>query len=153
MTLRTALLLCLLLSATACHHRPAPSLSFFEQRALSRKLADARQALTAQQLTRATALLSEIAAAPGIAGITDEALMSLALLQLRSGQERDTAQALRTMERLGKEYPESHWTPLAAPLAELVSRSQDLARDNRTLRQNIQKIKELELELEHPPGR
>lgn len=148
MIMRIAFLLFLLLPVTACQHRPGGSLSFFQQHALSRKLDSAKEALMARQFAQATLLLTEIAAAPGTPGITDEALVRLALLQLRSGQERDTAQALRSIERLGKEFPNSHWTPLAAPLADLVNRNQSLTRDNRTLRQNIQKIKELELELE-----
>jgi outer membrane protein assembly factor BamD (BamD/ComL family) len=148
MIVRIALLLILLLPVTACQTIP-----FTREQALSHKLAEAQKALRSRQLTRATALLSEVTAAPGTPGITDEALIRLALLQLRGGQERDLALALRSLERLAKEYPDSHWTPLADPLADLVSRSQSLARDNRTLRQNIQKIKELELELEQNPTR
>ena len=152
MNIRLALLLFLLLPASACQHLPAETLPFFRQQALARKLDDAKEAITARQFAQATVLLTEIAAAPGTPGITDEALVRLALLQLRSGQERDTTQALRTIERLGREYPHSHWTPLVAPLADLVSNGQALAKDNRTLRQNIQKIKELELELEKNPA-
>jgi hypothetical protein len=152
MTLRITLALFLLLSATGCHHRQADSLPFFREQALSRKLDDAREALRARQFSRATTLLSEIVASPGTPGITDEALLRLALLQLRSGQERDTGQALRSLERLAKEFPGSHWTPLAAPVADLVNRNTSLTMDNRTLRQNIQKIKELELELEKNPA-
>jgi outer membrane protein assembly factor BamD (BamD/ComL family) len=159
MILRIALIV-LLLSATACHQRLPDSLSFFGQWGLSARLADARQALQERQYSQAMALLTEITAAPGVAGITDEALARLALLHLRGGQERDQAQALRLIERLAKEYPESQWTPLAAPVADLVNRNQSLnrenqslTRDNRTLKQNIQKIKDLELQLEQAPGR
>jgi FtsZ-binding cell division protein ZapB len=173
MILRIALIV-LLLSATACHQRLPDSLSFFGQWGLSARLADARQALQERQYSQAMALLTEITAAPGVAGITDEALARLALLHLRSGQEADQAQALRAIERLAKEYPESQWTPLAAPVADLVNRNQSLNRDNqsltrenqslnrdnqslnrenRTLKQNLQKIKDLELQLEQAPGR
>jgi outer membrane protein assembly factor BamD (BamD/ComL family) len=160
MTPRIALMLLVLLSATACHQRLPDSLPFFGQRSLSARLADAREALQERQYSQAMALLTEIAAAPGVAGITDEALARLALLHLRGGQERDQAQALRLIERLAKEYPESQWTPLVAPVADLVNRNQSLnrenqslTRDNRTLKQNIQKIKDLELQLEQAPGR
>jgi cell division protein FtsB len=77
--------------------------------------------------------------------------------------------AQQSIERLRKEYPSSSWTGMAAPLAELLTATTELRRQNRTLknqnqslsrenqslskeaqelRQNIEKLKRLDLELE-----
>lgn len=104
-------------------------------------------------------------AAP-VAGITDEALFRLTLLQFAEEcGGKGTPQTLALLERLKKEYPASPWTHQAAPLAaclsgkgsrekerehinQLVRENRELARENRELRQNIERLKNLDFEIE-----
>jgi hypothetical protein len=110
----------------------------------------------------AEGLLSAICAGRGVAGVTDEALFRLSLLQLGSGQEKNgVTQALHNLERLKKEYPASSWIPLSAGLADFLASADEvrqqnrklkelnsnLTKENKDLSQSIEKLKTLELEL------
>jgi len=144
----------------------------------SHRLRSARQERLAQAVSlmgkghteKAAAILSEIVAAPGIPGITDEALFRLGLLSVPPDLERDEIFiALKHLERLQKEYPVSPWAYQAAPLTDFLSgvprriqattelRRQiktlkdlnlSLTRENKEMKLNIEKIKALDLELE-----
>lgn len=121
------------------------------------------QAVTLLEIGRtagAVRLLTEISKEKPVKGITDEALFRLGLLSLRQGGENDTA--LTFLTRLQKEYPMSPWTRNAAPVLEVVTQheelrhqnrnlknaNQTLAKENKELLQNIEKLKSLDLELE-----
>jgi hypothetical protein len=140
--------------------------------AQERKLAAAVELQKEGNLSSAIKSLAALCAEPGVPGVTDEALFRLSLLYLKNGLENDkgTPQlAQQSIERLRKEYPSSSWTGMAAPLAELLTATTELRRQNRTLknqnqslsrenqslsreaqelRQNIEKLKRLDLELE-----
>lgn len=107
-------------------------------------------------------LLVAVCAEPGVPGVTDQALFRLSLLRLKAGQEKNsTEQAGHYLERLQREYPASSWLPHAATLNELLASMDNmqqqrknvketnlsLAKENRELRQSIEKLKNLELEL------
>jgi hypothetical protein len=107
-------------------------------------------------------LLAGICAEKGVQGVTDEALFRLSLLRLDAAQPGDDVPlALQDLRRLRKEYPSSAWTPLAALLAGYLTSTEDvkqqeaklkemnssLAKENKELRQRLEKLKNLELEL------
>ncbi|RII31759.1 MAG: hypothetical protein CXR30_02830 [Geobacter sp.] len=106
-------------------------------------------------------LLERICEAPSVGGVTDDALFRLSLLNLRD----DSAKSQALLERLRNEFPRSIWTYQAAPLASYLSgiktlrdRQREmktlrdlnlsLSRDNRDLRQTIERLKNLDIELE-----
>jgi hypothetical protein len=122
----------------------------------NRKLESAREKLAAEDRNAAASIFTEIVNAPPEKGVTDEALFQLALLQLKPNQERDgIPQAQRLLERLQHEFSDSPWSTQAAQLLELFGKfrstkehSSTLLRENRELRQSIQKLKDIDLELE-----
>lgn len=108
--------------------------------------------------TAAGKLLTTICREKPTAGVTDEALFRLALLQLRTDREL----AATSLGRLLKEYPGSPWARTAPPVLDMVEQNEDLRNQNKALKginqaltkenkellQNIEKIKHLDLELE-----
>jgi len=127
-----------------------------------RKLAKAVTLLKDRKTAEATALLTAICSENGVPGVTDEALFRLSLLRLGSIQEKNgVTQAQHDLERLKKEYPSSSWTPLASSLSEFLSSADDvrqqdrklkdlnlsLTKENKELRESIEKLKNLELEM------
>ena len=110
-------------------------------------------------------LLERVVEASPIKGITDEAYFRLALLSLRDEGGKGTARAQILLERLANEFPQSIWTRQAEPLSfylQGVKTTRDrqrelrtlrelnlsLSRDNRDLRQTLERLKNLDLELE-----
>lgn len=100
-----------------------------------------------------------------LAGITDEALFRLAILNLRDENGKGDTRARKLLERLSSGYPAGSWAHQAAPLlgyiqetANLRARTRELknlrnqnlslSRDNKELRQNFERLKDLDLELE-----
>lgn len=149
----------LVLSGCATLTRPGGA---FYASAQENKLNRAVTLLKQGKTSAAEGLLSAICTGPGIAGVTDEALFRLSLLQLGSGQEKNGGnKALRNLERLQKEYPASSWTPLAAGMTDFLASADDarqqnrklkeqnlsLTKENKDLHQSIDKLKNLELEL------
>lgn len=129
----------------------------------SRNLAAATALLEKGDRPGAIGKLTAIVASPGVPGITDEALVRLALLTLRSPTEREgSSQALQLLRRLKKEYPTSPWTLQAAALTEVLAAADEMKRQNRhyrtvnqsltgeinELKQSIDQLKRLEQELE-----
>lgn len=105
-----------------------------------------------------------IADAPRI-GVTDEALFRLSLLYLREDGGKGPVRTQELLERLLMEFPRSTWAHQGAPLAAyltgvrtLKDRQREvktlkelnlsLSRDNREMRQSIERLKSLDLELE-----
>ena len=124
----------------------------------------------------AAQILSHIANEPFEPGITDEALFRLSLLHLGSVRESsDMTLTLKELKQLASKYPRSSWTPMSLRITGLLtsmddtlrnniklkkvnlSLSQDnsrlkesnlsFAKENTELRKNMEKLKNLELEL------
>lgn len=134
------------------------------------KLEQALRQIDRGNTERAIADLKSIAAAPGVAGITDEALFRLGLLSVPSDLNREElSNAVAYLERLQKEYPVSIWATQASSLTDFLSgiprriqattelRRQirtlkdlnlSLTRENKEMKLNIEKLKTLDLELE-----
>lgn len=110
-------------------------------------------------------LFERVLEEPSRSGVTDEALFRLSILYLREDASKGTVRAQELLERLKKEFPRSLWTHQAAPLGvylagvkTLRDRQRDvktlkehnlsLSRDNREMRQSIERLKALDLELE-----
>jgi hypothetical protein len=102
---------------------------------------------------------------PSRIGITDEALFRLSVLYLRDDGSKGTVRALELLERLKHEFPRSIWTRQAAPLVVYLAGTKTLRelrhevnslkelnltlnRENRDLRQSMERLKSLDLELE-----
>jgi uncharacterized protein YceK len=130
-----------------------------------RRYAGALQYLMQGKEREAVGLLEQVVAGKALPGVTDEALFRLALLRLRDEGGKGDVQAQTVLTRLKKEYPRSIWTRQAAPLTtylagvgalrdsqrelkNLRERSQSLIRDNKELRQSLERLKDLDIELE-----
>ena len=134
----------------------------FHRYGQEKKLDKAVTLLKDGKISEATKLLTAICSESGVPGVTDEALFRLSLLRLESIQEKNgTLKAQHDLERLQKEYPSSSWTPLASSLSEFLSSADDvrqqdrklkelnlsLTKENKELRESIEKLKNLELEM------
>lgn len=127
----------------------------------SRNLSDAQEMLEKGDKGAAAKLLATICDAQAVPGVTDEALFRLALLALKPA-EKDSSHAHELLSKLQKDFPTSQWSIQSAPLMELMSGTEELRRQNRScknlnqslskenkeLMQNIEKLKQLDLELE-----
>ncbi|NVN92277.1 MAG: hypothetical protein HXX11_16970 [Desulfuromonadales bacterium] len=130
-----------------------------------RTFAGALEFLKAGKEQQARESLDKVVAAPSITGITDEALFRLALLYIRDEAGRMPARTQSLLERLENEFPRSIWTRQAAPLVSYLASIKfprdkqrelktlkdlnlSLSRDNRELRQTIERLKSLDIELE-----
>ena len=130
-----------------------------------RRFAGALQYLMQGKERESERLLERVVAGEAMPGVTDEALFRLALLHLRDEGGKGDAYAQAMLTRLKKEYPRSIWTRQAAPLTAYLAgvgalrdsqrelktlreRNQSLIRDNKELRQSLDRLKDLDLELE-----
>jgi len=130
-----------------------------------RHFAGALEFLRAGDELAARDLLERVVRGPSRNGVTDEALFRLSLLYLRDDGGKGTVKALELLERLKSEFPRSIWTRQAAPLVvyltgvktlrdrrhevnSLKELNLSLSRDNREMRQTIERLKSLDLELE-----
>ncbi|HEY3306844.1 MAG TPA: tetratricopeptide repeat protein [Desulfuromonadaceae bacterium] len=129
-------------------------------------LDQALEALGGNRMQQARELLEQITEAAPLAGVTDEALFRLALLYLGDeGTVKAGARAEALLERLKKEFPNSPWSLQSKPLLSYMAgikslRDQrrqlktlqdlnlSLGRENRELRQSLERLKQLDLELE-----
>ncbi|BCS54314.1 tetratricopeptide repeat protein [Geobacter sp. SVR] len=110
-------------------------------------------------------LLERVVGAPPLKGVTDEALFRLALLSLREDGNKGVGRTQALLDQLRNEFPRSMWTYQAAPLVSYLAGSRSarsyqrelkslrdqnlsLTRDNRELRQTLERLKSLDLELE-----
>lgn len=143
--------------------KPSPAASGVVEQ--ERRFAGALQYLMQGKEREAQGLLEQVVAGQALAGVTDEALFRLALLHLRDEGGKGDAHAHALLVRLKKEYPRSIWTRQAAPLSAYLAgvgalrdsqrevrtlreRNQSLTRDNKELRQSLERLKNLDLELE-----
>ncbi len=130
-----------------------------------RNFAGALHLLRAGKEHEASELFELVVAGPQTPGISDEALLRLALIQLRDSRIKSVARAEKLLDRLKKEYPKSIWRYQAEPLIAFLENSSELrknqrelknlrelnvslTRNNRELRQTIERLKELDIELE-----
>ena len=113
----------------------------------------------------AVTILEALVTEPGVKGVTDEALFRLSLLKLSHEEKDGSLTAIRYLERLRTEYRDSVWTQQAKPLLDFLTGVADmkkqnrnlknsntsLSRDNKELRLSIERLKELDLQLEQRP--
>ena len=113
----------------------------------------------------ARALLEQAVSGKPYVGVTDEALFRLALLSLREEGSKGSVKAKKLLEQLARDYPNSLWTMQSVPLALHLTEARNLRenvrelkglreqnyslhRDNKELRQTLERLKSLDLELE-----
>jgi len=130
-----------------------------------RRFAGALEFLRTGREQEARELLERVLEGPSRSGITDEALFRLALLYLREEGAKGMSRSQDLIGQLHDDYPGSIWTHQAAPLAAFLSgvrtlrdrqrevkslkeTNLSLSRDNRELRQSIERLKSLDLELD-----
>lgn len=131
----------------------------------NRNLNEAVSLLRTGKERQARNVLQKIADGAPVAGVTDEALFRLALLNLRLEGERGDRRSQALLERLAEKYPDSIWTRQSAPLLThladvmvlhdrqrelktLKGLNLSLSRDNSALRQSLEQLKQLDLDLE-----
>jgi hypothetical protein len=148
--------------------------SISEQR---RKLILAQLLLEDNKAPAAREILVSLGNGPKTTGVTDEALFRLALLNLEPGDQKiATDKAGQNLDKLLKEYPESPWKIHAVTLKNMIdayevtvnekveiektvrnlknsnsmlkNANTALTKENKELRQGIEKLKNLDLELE-----
>lgn len=137
-------------------------LAFSEQ---ERSLNEALDQLRVGNEQQARNLLEKVVDGVPAAGVTDEALFRLALLNLKEDGERGFQRAQTLLERLAGKYPDSIWTRQSAPLLSYLAEVRvlrnrkrqlktlrelnlSLNHDNRELRQSLEQLKQLDLKLE-----
>lgn len=140
-----------------------PSFLVFSEQ--ERTLIEALDHLGAGEELQARILLEKVVGGVPAAGVTDEALFRLALLSLKENGSKGFLRAQTLLERLTDKYPDSLWTKQSAPLLShlteamalrsrqrelkaLREQNHSLSRDNRELRQSLEQLKQLDLELE-----
>jgi hypothetical protein len=141
------------------------------------KLILAKMQLQNNQTPAAKKTLFEITTQPPVAGVTDEALFRLALLNLETGQQKiATDKAGKDLVTLLNKFKSSSWIPHATTLiglidtydstlqeraelektvknlknlnASLAKENASLAKESLDLKQDMEKLKRLDLELE-----
>lgn len=157
-------LLALVMTNAGCAGLEARMPRFLMLSEQERSLDKALEQLRAGNERQAREQLEKVLAGVPTAGVTDEALFRLALLGLKEDGGRGL-QSQALLERLASTYPDSIWTrqsvPLLSHLAEvrvlrnrqrelktLKESNLSLSRDNRELRQSLERLKQLDLELE-----
>ena len=133
----------------------------------SKQLTQAGEMLRKGDTRGAAKTLGAIISGPALPGVTDEALFRLALLTLNPGVEKPASEkGQQLLRRLGKKYPKSQWTLLAAPVSELIEVAEEHKRQNKALKgtnqaltkeinelsKSIEQLKRLDQELEQKAG-
>ncbi|GFE61018.1 tol-pal system YbgF family protein [Geobacter sp. AOG2] len=130
-----------------------------------RRFAGALHYLMQGKEREAQGLLEKVIDGQALSGVTDEALFRLALLYLRDEGGKGDTHAHALLVRLKKEYPRSIWTRQAAPLIAYLAgvgslrdnqrelkilreRNLSLTRENKELHQSLDRLKNLDLELD-----
>ena len=130
-----------------------------------RRFAGSLEFLRAGREQEARDQLERVLEGPARSGVTDEALFRLALLHLRDEGARGALRSQELIDQLLEEFPGSIWAHQAAPLSSyltgvrslrdrqrevktLKEHNLSLSRDNRELRQSIERLKSLDLELD-----
>ena len=133
-----------------------------EQRQL---LASAVDRLGQGNETDARDLLERVVAAAPQQGVTDEALFRLSLLLIDDTLENGTGRSLSLLTQLAKDYPNSAWSAQAVSVRTLLQKydklqernrtlkslkdqNLSLSRSNKELRQSLERLKSLDIDLE-----
>lgn len=159
---RITLLTLLILSLIGCSTFKEMQSSLVNNYSASQKLSSALQALDQGKSAAAISILEGIITEPGVNGVTDEALFRLSVLKLSYEDNDGTLPSVRYLERLRYVYPGSSWAQQAKPLLELLKgvaeiKKQNrnlkilnisLTKDNKEMHQNIEKLKNLDIQLE-----
>jgi hypothetical protein len=149
-------------SVTAAADVPADISVVREQ---ERRFAGALEFLRVGREQEARDLLELVVAGPSRGGVTDEALFRLSLMYLRDDGVKGSVRSQELLEQLSADFPRSIWAHQGAPLAAYLTGVQtlkdrqrevrtlkelnlSLSRDNREMRQSIERLKSLDLELE-----
>lgn len=162
--MRKGVIFCVALSlCSGCATTRTGEGSLMQRYTGSKQLAQAEDMLDKGDTRGAARTLAAIISGPPVPGVTDEALFRLALLTLKPGLEKPaSAQGQQLLKRLGKDYPGSQWTLLAAPVNELIDAAEDSRRQNKSLKgtnqslakeikelsESIERLKRLDQELE-----
>lgn len=156
------LILVLLLATSGCTTLKELQTNTLNRLDASNKLSAARDEVAQGNAPAAITLLEGLVASPGVDGITDEALFRLSLLKLHTEEKDGSLPSLRYLERLRHEYRNSGWMQQSRPLLDFLSGiaeikkqnrslkalNSSLTKDNKELHQNIEKLKNLDLQLE-----
>lgn len=135
-----------------------------------KKLALAKILLQSNRPAAARKTLAEISTAPPVASVTDEALFRLALLDLETdSQKTATEKSEKSLTALLTSFSSSSWSSHAIMLKNLLeaydstvqekaelektiknlkNSNTSLSKENANLRQDLEKLKKLDLELE-----
>lgn len=160
---KKTLILCLLVTCGGCAQFNRQTIA--EMTTQERQFAAALQFIHQGNEQSARDLLEKVVLAPGLHGVTDDALFRLALLRLRDDGNKGLHGAYTLLARLDNEYPKSIWTYQAAPLSTYLLSVQKLfeqqrenkalrglnyhlIRENKELNLNIEKLKNLDIELD-----
>jgi hypothetical protein len=143
--------------------KPGESVGLVRHHAESKKLALAVEMLSRGDSSGAAKQLNALCTGSAVPGVTDEALFRLALLSIRPSAERPASgHGYQLLKRLKKEYPASPWTVQATPVLELINASEEIRRQNRSMKatnqsltkevnelnKTLEQLKHLDLELE-----
>ena len=134
------------------------------------KLVLAKLFLQNNRAEEAKKTLTEITAKPAVAGVTDEAFFRLALLDLEAGQQKiATEKTGKDLDTILSKFKSSSWSAHAATLKGLIdaydtalqekseldrsaknlkNSNASLTKENTDLRQDMERLKKLDLELE-----
>lgn len=154
-----AISLLALVMTTGCSRMDGSMPRFMAFSEQERTLGAARDELLAGKVPSARTLLEKVVEGKPTAGVTDEALFRLALLNLNDDGGKGIQRAQSLLEKLAATYPDSVWTRQSGPLLSHLRTTQrelkslkdnnySLNRDNKELRQNLEQLKQLDLELE-----
>jgi len=133
--------LCLLVVSCGCASLRSEYDGGVKRFTQSRSLSRATAMLEKGERSGAVRELTAITEAGSHAGITDEALFRLALLELHPSAERDgITHSLQLLKRLKKEFPSSSWTVQSGHLLELLAGVEELRRHNRSLKSQNQSL-------------
>ncbi len=159
---RITFIFCLLSILAGCSNWPSIK-SSNPKSDLRKQLNNSIDNLKHGQLNSSIIELENIVSAQAVMGLTDEALFRLSLLYLRKNSDKEGFQkSVDSLERIIKEFPYSPWTQLARPLLDTLLnyeeqrrqirsirlQNQTITRENKELRQSIERLKILDLELE-----
>ncbi|GAM11597.1 hypothetical protein OR1_03913 [Geobacter sp. OR-1] len=106
------------------------------------RLAEAVSFLEKGNETSAAKLLEEITNSKySVAGITDEALFRLSLLQLRKHSDAGAMHNVqKQLTKLQTEFPESQWSRMSWPLTEYLTQTESVRSDLRSLKQKYNSV-------------
>lgn len=149
------LLLVLVMMTAGCAGRDGRGSCFIALSGQERILDEARDRLRAGNVQQARSLLEKVVEGESTADVSDEALFRLALLNLNDDGAKGLPRSQALLEKLAATYPDSAWTRQSAPLLSHLSehrvlrnRNYSLSRDNKEMRQSLEQLKKLDLELE-----